>query len=218
MFIGHYGAGLAFKKAAPPISLGLLFFAVQFLDLLWPTLVLLDIEQVQINTDPDYPVPLIFTDYPYSHSLLMALVWSALFFLLYWLIKKNLRHALILGLAVFSHWLLDLIVHMPDLPLYPGDAPKFGLELWRSPALTAVVEGLIFLVGLFLYLRTTQAKNKTGTVVFWILIALLVISHIANLFSPPPPSVNAVAWAGQAMWLFVLLAFWADRNRRWTHY
>jgi FtsH-binding integral membrane protein len=213
MFLGHYGAGLSFKKAAPPISLGLFFIAVQFLDLLWPTFLLLHIEHVQITTDKSQPIPLVFTDYPYSHSLLMALLWSALFLVVYWLATKNLRQAVILGLAVFSHWLLDLIVHLPDLPLYPGSSVKLGLELWRFPVVTAVIEGLIFFFGLFLYFKSTKAKNKTGSIVFWVLVILLLVSHIANLFSPPPPSVEAIAWAGQAMWLFVLLAFWADKNR-----
>jgi FtsH-binding integral membrane protein len=213
MFLGHYGAGLSFKKAAPPISLGLFFIAVQFLDLLWPTFLLLHIEHVQITTDKSQPIPLVFTDYPYSHSLLMALLWSALFLVVYWLAKKNLRNAVILGLAVFSHWVLDLIVHLPDLPLYPGSSVKLGLELWRFPVVTAVIEGLIFFVGLFLYLRSTKAKNRTGSIVLWVLVILLLVSHIVNLFSPPPPSVEAIAWAGQAMWLFVLLGFWADKNR-----
>jgi FtsH-binding integral membrane protein len=213
MFLGHYGAGLSFKKAAPPISLGLFFIAVQFLDLLWPTFLLLHIEHVQITANKSQPIPLIFTDYPYSHSLLMALLWSALFFVVYWLARKNLRQAVILGLAVFSHWVLDLIVHLPDLPLYPGSSVELGLELWRFPVVTAVIEGLIFFFGLFLYFKSTKAKNKTGSIVFWVLVILLLVSHIANLFSPPPPSVEAIAWAGQAMWLFVLLAFWADKNR-----
>jgi FtsH-binding integral membrane protein len=143
----------------------------------------------------------------------MVLVWSALFFMVYWLFTKDVRNALILGFAVLSHWILDLIVHLPDLPLYPGNSPKVGLELWRWPLATALIEGLIFVVGIFLYLKATRAKNKTGIIVFWILIGLLAVSHIANLFSPPPPSVNAIAWAGQAMWLFVILGFWADKNR-----
>jgi hypothetical protein len=213
MFIGHFGAGLSLKKAAQPVSLGLLFLAVQFLDLLWPTFLLLDIEHVQISTDKNDPIPLLFTDYPYSHSLTMVMVWCAFFFIVYWLFSKDVRNALILGLAVLSHWILDLIVHLPDLPLYPGNSPKVGLELWRYPIATAVVEGLIFAIGILLYLKATRPKNKTGVIVFWILIALLAVSHIANLFSSPPPSVNAIAWAGEAMWLFVLLGFWADRNR-----
>jgi membrane-bound metal-dependent hydrolase YbcI (DUF457 family) len=117
LFIGHYGVGLSFKKTAQPLSLGLLFLAVQFLDLLWPTFLLLHIEHVQISTGKNDPLPLLFTDYPYSHSLVMVLVWSAVFFLVYWLFTKDARNAFIPGLAVFSHWILDLIVHLPDLPL-----------------------------------------------------------------------------------------------------
>lgn len=213
MFIGHYGVGLSLKKTARPLSLGLLFLAVQFLDLLWPTLLLLDVEHVQIIADKSQPIPLVFTDYPYSHSLAMVLVWSALFFTVYWLFTKDVRNALILGFAVLSHWILDFIVHLPDLPLYPGNSPKVGLELWRSPIVTAIFEGLIFVIGIILYLKATKAKNKTGVIVFWVLIGLLAVSHIANLFSPPPPSVEAIAWAGQAMWLFVILGFWVDKNR-----
>lgn len=213
MFIGHYGVGLSLKKTARPLSLGLLFLAAQFLDLLWPTLLLLDVEHVQIITDKSQPIPLVFTDYPYSHSLAMVLVWSVLFFIVYWLFTKDVRNALILGFAVLSHWILDFIVHLPDLPLYPGNSPKVGLELWRSPVATAIFEGLIFVIGIILYLKATKAKNKTGVIVFWVLIGLLAVSHIANLFSPPPPSVNAIAWAGQAMWLFVILGFWVDKNR-----
>lgn len=213
MFIGHFGVGLSFKKAARPLSLGLLFLAVQFLDLLWPVLLLLDIEHVQISTDKSDPIPLLFTDYPYSHSLAMVLVWSVLFAVVYWLVRKDFRNAFILGCAVFSHWLLDLIVHLPDLPLYPGGSTKVGLQLWTLLVATLILEGFIFVTGIALYLKANRAKNKTGTVVFWVLIGLLVISHIANLFSPPPPSVNAIAWAGQAMWLFVLLGFWVDKHR-----
>jgi len=98
MFIGHYGVGLGLKKAAP-VSLGLLFLACQFLDLLWPTFLLLNIEHVSINNNVSTPVPLTFTDYPYSHSLVMAIVWSVLFGGVYWLIKRNKKYAFILGLC-----------------------------------------------------------------------------------------------------------------------
>jgi hypothetical protein len=211
--LGILVQGFLLKKQHGLFHWDFFFLAVQFLDLLWPTLLLLNVEHVQISTDRNDPIPLLFTDYPYSHSLAMVLVWSALFFIVYWLFSKDLRNGLILGLAVLSHWVLDLIVHLPDLPLYPGNSPKVGLELWRSPLATAIVEGFIFVIGIILYLRATSAKNKTGVVVFWLLITLLVVSHIANLFSPPPPSVNAIAWAGQAMWLFVILGFWIDKNR-----
>ena len=213
MFIGHYGVGLGAKKAAP-ISLGLLFIACQFLDLLWPTFLLLNIEHVSINPDTSSTVPLIFTDYPYSHSLFMAIVWSFLFGFVYWLFERNKQYAFILGLCVLSHWFLDLIVHLPDLPLYPSaNSTKVGLQLWNLPVVTAIVELSIFIVGLILYLQATRPKNRTGSIVFWILIILLFLAHVANLFSPPPTSVTAVAWGAQLMWIFVVLAFWADRNR-----
>src|SRR3954465_10034160 len=145
MFIGHFGLGMGAKKAAPAISLGLFFIAVQFLDLLWPTLLLLDVEHVQINPDPSAPVPFIFNDYPYSHSLATTVVWSVAFGLIYWLIKKNVRNAMILSFCVLSHWVLDLIVHVPDLPLYPGGAEKFGLGLWRSQSVSLFLEAFIFI-------------------------------------------------------------------------
>jgi FtsH-binding integral membrane protein len=213
MFIGHYGVGLGLKKTAP-VSLGLLFLACQFLDLLWPTFLLLNIEYVSINNNASTPVPLTFTDYPYSHSLVMAIVWSVLFGGVYWLIKRNKKYAFILGLCVLSHWVLDLIVHLPDLPLYPSaSSPKVGLQLWTKPIASTILESFIFIVGLILYLRSTKAKNKTGSIVFWILIVLLILAHMANLLSPPPTSVTALAWGAQFMWIFVILAFWADNNR-----
>src|SRR5579859_2467277 len=119
MFIGHFGLGFGMKKATPTLSLGLIFIAVQFVDLLWPVLLLLDIEHVAIT--PQGVTPLDFIDYPVTHSLLMVI---------FWVIKKNKRNAIILGLLVVSHWFIDLIVHLPDLPLYPGNSPKVGFGLW----------------------------------------------------------------------------------------
>ncbi len=212
MFIGHFGVGLGAKKAAPSLSLGILFISAQFLDLLWPTLLLLNLEHAVI--DPaNKNQPLIFTDYPISHSLLMVLVWSLLFGLIGWLWKRNIRIALVLALCVLSHWVLDLIVHFPDLPLYPGHSPMVGLGLWQSLPLTAVVEGSIFIIGLILYLQTTKAKNAVGRIGFWVLILLLVFSHIASIIGPAPASMNAVAWGAQLQWIFVFLAFWVDKNR-----
>ena len=190
MFIGHFGAGFYFKKAAPALSLGLIFLAVQFLDLLWPTLVLLNVEHVSINTGKGSVVPLTFTDYPYSHSMVMAMVWAFLFAIIYWLIKRKAGTAFILGIAVFSHWVLDLIVHLPDLPIYPGGSIKLGFGLWNYPVLTALLEGGIFLGGLFYYLRNTRARNTTGTVLIWVIVLLLIIFHLGNIFSPPPPSAK----------------------------
>lgn len=213
MFIGHFGAGMAAKKLAPRIPLSILFIAVQFLDLLWPTLLLMDVEHVIIKPGSGHAQPLEFTDYPVSHSLAMVTLWAGLFGLLYWLLKKDIRSALVIALCVVSHWFLDLLVHMPDLPLYPGNSPLLGFSLWNYKMLELIIELAIFFLGLMLYLKSTIAKNKWGNISLGILTLLLLTVQITNIFGPPPPEVSAIAWAGQLQWLFVFLAIWVDRTR-----
>lgn len=212
MVIGHFGFGLGAKKFAPKLSLGLIFLAVQFADLLWPTLVLLDIEKVRIQPD-DAKFPLDFIYYPFSHSLLLSVLWAAIFGLIYWLIKKDRVTAVILGICVLSHWFLDLIVHKPDLPLYPGSSVLLGFGLWNWPWLTALAEGVLFFIGMFFYLQKTRARNSSGKWGFWLMIVLLIVGHIAGVLSPPPATVTAIGWGTQALWLYVLLGFWVDHNR-----
>ncbi|MCB9289687.1 MAG: hypothetical protein H6560_20455 [Lewinellaceae bacterium] len=213
MFIGHFAVGFGAKAAAPRTSLGSLFLAAQFLDLLWPTLLLLGIERVKIEPGITTVTPLDFEHYPITHSLLMAVVWGGLFALVYWLARKYKAGAIVMGLCVVSHWVLDLLVHRPDLPLIPGGATRLGIGLWNSLAATVILEGLIFIAGVWIYLRTTAAKDRVGRWALWGLIAFLVVIYITNLFGPPPPSVKAIAWAGQLQWLFVIWAYWIDRHR-----
>jgi hypothetical protein len=213
MFVGHFGVGLGAKAAIPRVSLGTLFLAAQFVDLLWPTLVLLDLEFFKIQPGITKLMPLDFASYPISHSLLMGCAWGLLFGFVYWLVRKKTKAALVLGLCVVSHWVLDLLVHRPDLPLYPGNSPRLGLGLWNSLAGTLLLEGSIFGVGLVLYLRTTKAKNRAGIIGFWTVLGFLMLVYFANIVGPPPPSTSAVAWAGQLQWLFVIWAYWIDRNR-----
>lgn len=212
MVIGHFGFGLGAKKYAPKVSLGLLFMAVQWADLLWPVLLLLGVEHVGLQPG-NTKFPFDFMDYPITHSLLMSIVWGFCFGFLYWLVKKDVRGALILGICVVSHWALDLIVHQPDLPIFPGNSPKLGLGLWNWPMLTAFIEGVLFIVGTIFYLQTTKAKNAAGKWGFWLLMILLVLGHVAGKFSPMPTSVNAIGWAAQYQWIYILLGFWVDRNR-----
>ncbi len=213
MFIGHFGVGLGAKKATPKISLGTLFLAAQFLDLLWPTFILLGWEHVAIQPGITKMTPLNFTDYPISHSLLMAIIWGILFGIVYYFVKRNYRGSIILGLCVLSHWLLDLLVHRPDLPLYPGNAPLVGFGLWNYMPIEIFAEGAIFFVGLWFYVQSTEPKNKVGSYGFWMMIGLLIFIHTSSLFGSPPPNVMAIAWAGELQWLFVLWAYWIDRNR-----
>lgn len=211
MFLGHFGLGFGAKTAQPRVSLGTLFLATQFADLLWPTLLLLGVEKVAIR--PNALIQLDFLSYPISHSLLMQLLWGLALGLGYWLVRRNVRGALLVGLLVPSHWLLDLVVHVPDMPLYPGASPLLGLGLWKHPAATQVVEAVLFGGGLWLYARRTQARNRVGRYGLWILVTLLVLVHVSSLVGPPPTSPTALAWMAQSFWLFILLTYWVDRNR-----
>jgi membrane-bound metal-dependent hydrolase YbcI (DUF457 family) len=213
MFIGHFAVGLAAKSVKPTISLGTYFIAVQFVDLLWPTLLIFGLEHVAIDPGNTAMTPLNFIHYPISHSLLMALIWSLCGFVLYYLIKKDLKGGLIIAVCVASHWFLDFITHRPDLPLDLSETTKVGLGLWNHKGLTVVAETLLFAVGLFLYVKSTQPRNKTGIYSFWALIIFLLIISVGNAVGPPPPDVNAIAWAGHLQWLFVIWAYWVDRNR-----
>jgi len=213
MFIGHFAVGFGTKEAAPQIKLGTLFFAAQFLDLIWPLLILAGIEHVRINPNVIPFLRLQLYDYPISHSLLTSLIWSGLVGSAYYLINKTKRNAFIVGCAVFSHWLLDFISHSPDLPLAPGLSTFVGLGLWNSTIATIIVESALFLLGIFFYLRTTKAKDKIGVVALWMLIILLGISYIANIVGPPPPDAAPVGWMALSMWLFIPWGYWIDRHR-----
>ncbi|MCW8809904.1 MAG: hypothetical protein OQK52_06215 [Ignavibacteriaceae bacterium] len=213
MFIGHFGAGFAGKKFSKSASLGTYFMAAQWVDLVWPILLLLGIEKAEIKPGVTAVTPLDFTYYPFSHSLFAAIVWGVLFALVYFLFKKNLRNALILGALVVSHWFLDLLVHIPDLPIFPGAGIKVGFGLWNSLAATLIVEGLIFAIGVYLYFRTTKAKNKIGFYSLVTLIVFLVLIYVANLFGPPPDSIEAIGIVGNAEWLIILWGYWIDKNR-----
>ena len=213
MFLGHFGLAMAAKKVAPRVSLGTTILAAQFLDALWPIFVLAGIERFQIVPGVTRVNPLDFTSYPWSHSLAMTLVWAALFGTIYMLVRKRPRDAAIVAALVASHWLLDWIVHRPDLPLYPGDAARHGLGLWNSMAGSLTLEALLFILGIVLFLRSSRAKDRIGAVGFWILIAVLVASYLGATFGPPPPSVNAVAASALIGWILVAFAWWIDRHR-----
>jgi membrane-bound metal-dependent hydrolase YbcI (DUF457 family) len=213
MFIGHFGLGFAAKRVAPGVSLGTAFLAAQFLDLLWPTFLLLGMESVRIAPGATAVTPLIFDHYPFSHSLVAALCWGVALGAVYALTTRNTRGAFVVAALVVSHWLLDAIVHAPDLPLAPGVGTMVGLGLWQSKVATMAVEVPIFALGVWLYLRSTRAKDKVGAFGLVGLVSFLALIYVGNLFGDPPPSVTAIAWVGQAQWLLVAWAFWVDAHR-----
>jgi hypothetical protein len=213
MFIGHFGLAFAAKRVAPRVSLGTAFLAAQFVDLLWPSFLLLGIESVRIAPGATAVTPLVFEHYPTSHSLLAVIGWALALGGAYALTRKDTRGAFVVGFLVLSHWLLDAIVHVPDLPVAPGMDLRVGLGLWQSQAATFAVEGPIFAAGVWLYARSTLAKDRIGRYALIGLVALLALVHMGNVLGPPPPSVSAIAWLGQAQWLLVAWAYWVDAHR-----
>jgi hypothetical protein len=213
MFLGHFGVGFGAKRFAPRTSLGTLFLASQFIDLLWPILLLVGLESVAIVPGITLVTPLDFTYYPWSHSLLTVAVWGLLFGATYYLVKRYRAGAWVCGIAVVSHWVLDLVLHRPDLPLFPGGDYRAGFGLWNSLAATLVLELAVFCLGLALYLRTTTASDRIGSIGLWSLVGFLLLVYAGNLFGAPPPSVPAIAWLGQAQWLLIAWGYWIDRHR-----
>jgi hypothetical protein len=213
VFIGHFAVGLAAKRLVPGVSLGTLFLAAQLADLVWPTLVLLGIESFSIRPGITAVTPLDFSHYPYSHSLVALAGWGGLLGVLYFSLKRNLPGAAMLLALVLSHWLLDFVSHRPDMPLTLAGAERFGLGLWHSRLATLAVEGLLFAACVGVYARATQPVDKTGRWALLGLVGFLALIYGMNIFGPPPPSVAAVAWSAQAIWLLVAWGYWVDRHR-----
>ena len=188
MFVGHYGVSFAAKRVEPAIPLWVLFIAVQLLDVLWAPFVLLGIEKVRIVPGITASNPLDLYYMPYTHSLLAAIGWSVVAFLVYRAVRPvPPRAATIVGLAVFSHWVLDFLVHRPDLPLYDNTA-KVGLGLWNLPALALGLEALLLFGAMWLYLRHTA--RRTAMLVFG---AIMLGIQAYVFFGPPPASDKAAA-------------------------
>lgn len=204
---------MAAKSVKPSLSLGTYFLAVQFVDLLWPTLLLLNIEQVAISPGITAMTPLDFVHYPFTHSLLMALVWAIVGFALVYLFKKDASTALLIAACVASHWLLDFFTHRPDLPLTLSETTKVGLGLWNYKVATIIIETALFIAGIWLYVKNSKPADKTGNYGFWGLIAFLALISISNVVGPPPADVTALAWAAQLQWLIVIWAYWVDGHR-----
>jgi membrane-bound metal-dependent hydrolase YbcI (DUF457 family) len=213
MFIGHFGLAFAAKRVAPAVSVGTTIFAAEFLDAVWPLLVLSGVERVEIVPGITRMTPLDFVHYPWSHSLAMALVWSFAFGGTYWLLRRNARGAVVLGALVASHWFLDWIVHRPDLPLYPGDTARYGLGLWNHPSLELALEAVIFAAGIYLYVSATRARDRVGVYAFWALVAVLAIAYLGAIFGPPPPSPQVVAASSLIGYVMVAWGWWIDRHR-----
>lgn len=219
MFAGHLAAGLALKKVDRRINLGWLFFAALFHDFLLGILVLFRFERIIIPTDFAQQHYLTFT-FPYSHSLAASIVWSLLAFgityavLPRWTSQERKRAGLTLSLAVFSHFVFDWIVHVPDLPLWSDASPKIGLGLWNDLTIAMIVEVALVVVGFVLYLVTIKPKsnlNRYGLGILLLFVSSMTVMGQLLAETPPPSTGAAMSWILQPF-LICGLAFWFDKK------
>jgi hypothetical protein len=212
MFAGHLAVALGAKNVEPKAPLGGLVAASFGLDLIWPLLLLAGVEIVRIAPGNTAFTPLAFESYPWSHSLVMVLLWGVIAALLAYIFLRSGRIALVIGALVISHWVLDFIVHRPDLPLWPN-GPTVGLGLWNSVPTTLIFEGGLFVAAIVLYTRTTKPRDAVGRWALWALVALTFGIWASQPWSAPPPSATAVAGVSLLMWIFPFWACWIERHR-----
>ena len=218
MFVGHYAAALALKGKEKNASLGWLFIAVQFVDVLFFPFALSGIESMEFVTGftetNDFKM-----EFPFTHSLLGSVIWAVLFGGIFYLTGKkkgsdNKKVAIVLGLGVLSHWFADLFVHTPDLPLIHGE-PKFGFGLWQNKAATFALEAVLLILGLWYYLRQTSAKTKFGKYAAIGLVVFLLVVNYLNYYVLPA-SNDLMGLTISALLSFLVLAglaFWVDGKR-----
>ena len=217
MFLGHYGVALALKRAEPKISLGTLFIATQLVDILWGGFLLLGWEHVRPLPDDNPLLTLQFYDYPISHSLVGAVAWGFVAAAVYysWPTRDTTRHwqaSALVGAAVASHWLLDLIVHLRDLPLMGNDSPKLGLGLWRHVGLTVALELALLGGGTLVYLRSGSRRHPVRVARLVVLVVVLVLGYGGSLLSTSPPGAKAIGMSALVLLIALgLLAGWADQ-------
>jgi hypothetical protein len=215
MFVGHYGPSFAIKSLRPAIPVWQLFIAVQLVDVVWAVLVLFGVEKVRIVPGITASNPLDLYYMPYTHSLVAAIFWSVAAALVFWLLSRvTTRSAAVwIGVAVFSHWILDFIVHRPDLPLY-DDTLKVGLGLWNYPVVALSLEAALLFGGMILYLRVTTPINAIGRVGPPVFGAVMLAIQSYIFFGPPPVSPAAAAITALVSYvLFAVLAEWLARQR-----
>ena len=218
MFVGHYGVALALKKADPRLSLGSLFLAAQFVDILWGLFLILGWEQARV--DPGYTAvtPFQFLSYPLSHSLVAGVIWAIVVGAAYYSrptidSSHRRRGAMVLAVAVVAHWFMDALVHLPDLPLAGNDSLKVGLGLWDNVGATYVLEFGLLAAGAWIYVTTKTKRHPLRTARLGFMIGLLLALSGVNMWAPPPDNMTVVGVSAIVMYLGIAwLASWVDRD------
>ncbi len=217
MFIGHYSAAFAARALKPAIPLWALFVAVQLIDFAFMAFIMMNLEQVRIVPGFTEASALDLYYMPFTHSLVAVIVWSLAAGVLYAALRNGgnkLMAGLIIGAAVLSHWLLDLIVHVPDLPIVFGE-PKLGFGLWRSMLWSQLVEFGFLLIGFAIYLLNTRPKGRAGQVAPWVLLVFMVGLQVYNLTAPANPDASMIEMGAIGLAAFTVLALAAGIAGHW---
>lgn len=212
MFIGHYAPALVAAAHPKAPGLGILFVAAQLVDFGFFGLAIIGAENFRITPEITAMNPLDLYHMPYTHSLLGSGIWALMFGLLIWLFTRSksgaLTGALIAGAVVFSHWLLDLLVHAPDLTV-AGSPPKFGLGLWNYPAIAMPLELSIIVGALAFYLFRTRPVSTNSRYAIALMAVLLAVFQAINWFGPEPEAADLM------MKLMALLSFTLAAGAAW---
>jgi hypothetical protein len=199
MFVGHYAVALAAKRFTPRTSLGILFIAVQLLDVVWAPLILFGVEHARIVPGLLPASSLDLYDMPWTHGLVAAIAWS-------WFTFRFSKNG-VLGACVMSHWILDFATHRPDLPLFRGGT-KVGLGLWRFREASFLVEAALLIGGLLIYEHATRPKTPTGAYAMRAFAGAMILIEAYNLYGPTPASIQQVAISAEAAYLVLAAIAW----------
>lgn len=214
MFVGHLAVALAAKRWEPNVNLGWLMAGVTALDLVWPIFILTGLEQVAIAPGATAFTPLVFVEYPWSHSLVMTFVWGLLLVTIARIGKVTSSAWTLLAALVLSHWILDVVAHAADMPVWPGNGPKVGFALWNSIPLTYAVEGALWIGGIAIYMKTLGRKGQRPGWLFWAFIVVSTVMWASGPYMAPPPDVKALGWFALIGWIVIPWTAFADRMRR----
>jgi hypothetical protein len=214
MFIGHYAAALVLRPLKKSPSLPVLFVGVQLMDILFFSFVLAGTESLRLTPGITAMNPLDLYNMPFSHGLAGVLIQSAMFGLLVAALMgdgQRIVGGLIAGMAVFSHWILDVITHRPDMML-------FGAGLWNYPFAAIVVETLVIVSAFALFAAATRPRDGAGRWSLAVMAIAMVGLQCVNWFGPAPnpltTSLDFVAAQGLAAYaIFIGLAVWVERAR-----
>lgn len=224
MFIGHYGAAFGLKSFDHETPLWVYLIGVQLVDIFFFSFLLFGIEKM--NIVPGFTAYNSYDLYcmPYTHSLLANVLWfigvSLIAYVIFKTKCKQVHNkaflAILIGSSVFSHFITDLLVHTPDLPLWSNDSPKLGLGLWNYVGITIGLELVILLLGIYLYYKKTSLKSSSlfNKKVVGITLFMMLITVITP-FMPAPSSVTELASQGLLSFFIIAgLGYWLERKKK----